>query len=334
MVQDIQRKRVILKGISSRAWEHPADRGALIALRKLKGFDMFVRKFVSFWSERTIKMALLGSMVKVTERQFPRVWYLYQQACMTLDVEEPPELFVQANPVLNAMTIGIDEPRIVINSALVDLLDDTELAFVLGHELGHAVSGHARYRTMLLWILSLGGVVGVLPFGQVAVLALQTALGEWARKAEYSADRAGLLATQDHPAAMRVCMKLASGGRLEDLDQTEFLLQAREYRDTEDMRDSIAKLLLTDQLTHPMMVARAAQLQTWSQSGEYTAFLAGGYPRRSDDDSARISEAAQAAADSYEQDLNESNDALTKMGKDLASEMGDLAKWIGGKFQP
>ena len=33
------RRRVTLTGISSRAWEHPADRGALTALRELRGFD-------------------------------------------------------------------------------------------------------------------------------------------------------------------------------------------------------------------------------------------------------------------------------------------------------
>jgi hypothetical protein len=34
------RSRVRLPGISSRAYEHPADRSALVALRKLSGFDL------------------------------------------------------------------------------------------------------------------------------------------------------------------------------------------------------------------------------------------------------------------------------------------------------
>ena len=38
------RPRVTLTDISSRAWEHPADRGALVALRQLKGFDFVLRK--------------------------------------------------------------------------------------------------------------------------------------------------------------------------------------------------------------------------------------------------------------------------------------------------
>jgi hypothetical protein len=37
------RARVRLTGISSRAYEHPADRSALVALRKLSGFDTLRR---------------------------------------------------------------------------------------------------------------------------------------------------------------------------------------------------------------------------------------------------------------------------------------------------
>ena len=63
-----------------------------------------------------------------------------------LDAAEVPELYIRANPFPTAVTIGMDKPLIVVNSALVDLLDEEELAFVLGHELGHAISGHAVYR--------------------------------------------------------------------------------------------------------------------------------------------------------------------------------------------
>ena len=142
------RQRLLLKGISSRAWEHPADRGALVALRRLQGFDTLIRKLSGFLNERMVKMQLLGSCVRVTERQFAQVHRLYSEAATTLDAQSLPSLYVQADPTYNATTIGIDSPKIVLNSSLLDLLDDDELRFVLGHELGHALSGHALYRTL------------------------------------------------------------------------------------------------------------------------------------------------------------------------------------------
>ena len=52
----------------------------------------------------------------------PQVGATIEQVGATLDAPELPELFVQANPGFNAMTIGLDRPIIVLNSALVDLL--------------------------------------------------------------------------------------------------------------------------------------------------------------------------------------------------------------------
>lgn len=327
------RHRTVLKGISSRAWEHPADRGALVALRKLQGFDTILRKFSAFMNERAIKMHLLGSAVRVSDRQFPRLNRLHAEAATALDAPELPELYVIASPVFNAMTIGIDTPKIVVNSALVDLLDDDEMRFVLGHEIGHALSGHALYRTLLQYIIVFGMTLTSVPFGAVGLMALRSALSEWARKSELSSDRAGLLATQDVQAAIRVNMKLASGGHLDDLDQTEFLAQARDYDETEDLRDSIAKLLLVDGTTHPMNVVRASEIRRWVDSGQYAAILGGQYPRRSDDKEARISDEASAAANSYARDFQESEDALAKLAKDVGSGLGDLGKWVSGKVK-
>ena len=62
-----------------------------------------------------------------------------------------------SNPVLDAMTIGMDKPIIVLNSGLVDLLDEDELRFVVAHELGHAMSGHAVYQTLLQRLMQLSG---------------------------------------------------------------------------------------------------------------------------------------------------------------------------------
>ena len=65
------RSRVVLRNISSRAWEHPADRGALVALRKLKGFDTVVKLVNGLFRERSSRLLFLGSMIRVDERQFP-----------------------------------------------------------------------------------------------------------------------------------------------------------------------------------------------------------------------------------------------------------------------
>jgi Zn-dependent protease with chaperone function len=327
VTQQPARSRATLTDISSRAWEHPADRGALVALRKLKGFDTLLRAMSGLLNERAVRLIYLGSAIRVDERQFPRLHRLLGEVGRTLDAPELPELYVTANPTLDATTIGMNKPIVVLSSALVDLLDEEELRFAIAHELGHAMSGHAVYQTVLQRLLQLSGVLGSVPIGGLGFRAIMAALHEWSRKSELSADRAGLLATQDPATAFRVHMKLASGGHLDDLDATSFFAQGQEYDDA-DLRDSVLKLLLVENRSHPFLVVRATELRRWVDSGEYTRVLAGDYPRRQDDDRATVSDAAKAAAGSYSESFRNGQDAVGKLVHDVAGVAGSVKLWL------
>ncbi len=66
------------------------------------------------------------------------------------------------------------------------------------------------------------------------LLPVRLAFLEWYRKSELSADRAGLLGSQDVAATMRLFMKMAGGGNVAnirpgDLNLEPFLEQANEY---------------------------------------------------------------------------------------------------------
>jgi Zn-dependent protease with chaperone function len=327
------RPRVVLTDISSRAWEHPADKGALVALRKLKGFDVLLKTMSGVFRERAWRLTLLGSAVRVDERQFARLHRLLAEVGRSLDATDLPEMYVQADPALSAQTIGMEKPIIVLSSGLVHHLDDDELRFVIGHELGHALSGHAVYRTLMLRLLGLGGLLTAIPGGALGIRMVTVALLEWSRKAELSADRAGLLASQDPTAALRTHMKLASGGMLEELDVTSFLTQGAEYDEGGDVRESLIKLSLLQQQTHPFAVVRATDLRRWIDSGAYTAILGGAYPRRADDDGASVSQAAQEAAASYTLVFERTQDTLGRLVHDLAGWVGSASSWLNDRFR-
>ena len=124
-----------------------------------------------------------------------------------------PELFIWQNPIVNAMALGTDKPFIVITTGMVNLYDAEELRWVVGHELGHVLSGHTVYRTMLFHLINLARRIAWMPIGYLGLRAIVWGLEEWYRKSELSCDRAGLLAAQDVDAARRALMKLA-GRRL------------------------------------------------------------------------------------------------------------------------
>lgn len=284
----------VLTRIDPRSWEHPADRAALNALRRIPVFDEVLRGVFGFFGEKPLRLAFLSGAVRVSPTQYPRVHRVYLDACRTLDVDPYP-LYVQQGYVLNAFAYGMQQPFIVLNSLTVDALDDDELRFVLGHEIGHVLSGHALYLTMMtvLYRLSLMGF----PIVGLAARAVLMALMEWHRKAELSCDRAGILAVQDTGPALRTMLRFA-GGDAEQTNLGDFLAQAEEYRETGDLADQVFKVLNVLALTHPAPVLRAAEMRTWFESGAYERIVAGEYRRRGEPDGAYAEDVA-AAASSY-----------------------------------
>ena len=323
------RARVRLTGISSRAYEHPADRSALVALRKLTGLDTILKLLNGLFNERAMRLNFLASGVKVSERQFPHIHEMLRDGAYVLDMEKVPELFVSQTPIVNAMALGTNNPFIVLNSGLVDLLDAEELRAVIGHELGHVLSGHAVYRTMLYNLIILATRIAWMPIGYIGLRAIIWGLEEWYRKSELSCDRAGLLAGQDVEASRRVLMKLAGGSRLAEMNADAFHEQAREYDAAPDLRDSILKLLQLQGNTHPFAVVRFAELDHWVSSGEYERILAGDYPRRDDDRNASVGDEMRSAAKAYQDSWSRSEDPLIGMVRGAA---GNVARAGGGLF--
>src|SRR5438874_7731915 len=97
--------RVILTQISSRAWEHPADRAALNTLRAIPGFDEVVRKVAGFLGETGIRQLFLANAVKVGPNQRPGLHKVWLEVCETLDWPDVPELYVTQTPFANAGAI-------------------------------------------------------------------------------------------------------------------------------------------------------------------------------------------------------------------------------------
>jgi len=297
------RPRRAFPEISAVSWEYPADRAALQALRAVPGVDEVIRKVLALLGgERGVRLLFQGNAIRVGPSQFPRLWHLHTEVTTTFDWADVPELYVSQTPFFNAGAYGIDKPFIVVHSAAIELLDDDELRVLLSHELGHVLSGHALYRTIaaILALISLGALPML---AGLAVLPVRLAFLEWSRKAELSADRAGLLGGQDVAVAQTVDMKMAGGGRGEafagQLNVDAFMQQAHEYASSSEGLDVVYKILSTLALTHPMHTVRAAELQRWVASGEYDRILRGEYVRRGTETTDRPVRDDFAAAGSY-----------------------------------
>ncbi|HKE97360.1 MAG TPA: M48 family metallopeptidase [Actinomycetes bacterium] len=328
----VERARVALPQISSRAWEHPADRAALAALRRAPGFAAVLRTAAGMFSERRLRLLHLATTVRAGERQFRTVHRIKQDCVRILDLEHEPELYVAQEPRPNAVTLGLDRPFVVLSTGLLELLDDEELRVVVGHELGHVHSGHAVLTSLVFVLAQLTGAVGRVPFGTAGLRVALLGLQEWHRKAEISCDRAGLLAGQDPGAATRVHMKTAGGARVEEMSLVAFLEQAEEYQSAGDARDGMLRMLNLLGASHPFSALRVLELKHWVETGGYERTLAGEYPRRADDPDTGFRDEVAAAARSYRDAAADSQDPFVQLLRELSETAGGaaagLAAWV------
>ncbi|MCP2199465.1 Zn-dependent protease with chaperone function [Lentzea flava] len=303
-------------------------------LRAVPAVAPVLKAVAGAFSERGERLLQVASSVRVGPKQYPQLDRIRNEVAATFDLDEVPDLYVERSAQAYAFTYGIDKPFIVVSTGAVDLLDHESLRFLVGHEMGHVMSGHALYNTLLRRLIDLTTSFAWVPAGAIAMRAVIAALREWQRKTELSCDRAGLLACQDPQAALRTHLALAGdlGGQV---DIASFLAQAKEYEEVEDIRDSLLKLLHTEQRSHPLVVVRAAELQRWSATEEYREILTGTYPRREDDRPANnLTDDVKSAARSYKESMSNSADPLIKTINDIGEAVMGAAGKVWSKVAP
>lgn len=266
-----------LVGLKADDFRHPLDLAATNSLKQLPGLDLAIRALLGSVAEQFFALNNLAASVQVSPKQLPHLHELLLAACRVLDVE-PPQLYVQQNPIPNAYTFAMrgKQPFMVLHTSLIELLTPGEIQAVMAHELGHLKCEHGVYLT-LANILALASEQ--LPiWGTVIAQSLQSQILEWVRCAEFSCDRAALLAVQDPRIVMSVLMKLAGGSPtlapLLNLDA--FIEQAREYNAIGQTElGTMLKSMQTEALTHPVPVLRAKEIDRWASSQSYQDLLQG-----------------------------------------------------------
>ncbi|MEB3827930.1 M48 family metallopeptidase [Phormidium sp. CCY1219] len=270
--------KISLIGLKANSFRHPLDLEATNSLKQLPGLDLIVRQLLGSVGEQFFYLDNIASSVLVSDRQLPHLHDLLVEACQVLDLE-PPQLYVRQHPVPNAYTFAMrgKKPFVVLHTSLIELLTPAEIQAVIGHELGHLKCEHGVYLTLANLIVLAAGQLS--PLGAAIAQTLQNQILQWVRCAEFTCDRAALLATQDPQVVSSVLMKLAGGSPTlaPKLNLDAFLEQARAYDESSNTELGILlKEAQTGQLTHPLPVLRAREIDRWSSSKNYESLLQNG----------------------------------------------------------
>ena len=170
-------------------------------------------------SSHGLRSAMEGHSFKVEKRLMSHLYDLLYGVKEKLGFADPVDFYITGDSTVNAWTIAAareGEPHIVnINSALINLMTDDELRFVVGHELGHLMNRNTEMLRLINFVF---------PRGTVPPLVLQYKIRLWEQLSELTADRYGYMAVENLEACLSAFFKMTSG-----LDITKIDMQVEAY---------------------------------------------------------------------------------------------------------
>jgi Zn-dependent protease with chaperone function len=206
---------------------------------------------------KTKQGQLLGQSVKVSPNQFPEVYQAARIAAHRLEMKMP-KVFISFNPFINAYALGFfGEKSVMLYSKTVEVMSKDELISIIGHEFSHIKCNHTNWTVITASAEELRIPIVSSIMGFILLM--------WSRKAEFTADRGGLLTSRDLKASISALAKLTVGPKLfEELNIDKMIDQMDEV-------DIIAKL--GEMLgTHPYIIKRIHALKVFYNSETYAKF--------------------------------------------------------------
>ena len=198
----------------------------------------------------------------------PRIFNIVTQTKQKLSLEGEYEVFCLNSNSINAFAYvqPAEEKNffiIGITSAALEELEDREIQFILGHELGHFLFEHNRMNYLINPNPGSQGVTLLPSMGENIFL-------RWRKKCEISTDRIGLIACGDFENAARAMLKTAYGltGKNLNLDVDSLLQQI-------DALKEEPEALEVNYRSHPLMPLRLKVMQMFAESPIFAQVVKG-----------------------------------------------------------
>lgn len=262
--------------VDSSAFAWAADAKAMAALKAITPLDLAAKKASQMvgrpWIESTFNGILLG------EKQMPHIYAQAVKAARIIGMTNMPDIYVSGERAWDCLTFGTEKDSfIIIGSALAGNFQNADMFFLLAREMGHCNAGHALWKTVIRFLygeqsqskgLMAGGVMNAFKGGVGGLVSgvVEVPLLAWARQAEITADRAGMLCIGNEEIARRVLISwsLKSSYLFKQINIEEWLRQQ-----AEDEEESYSKLSELTTSSTPYLSRRLKLLNEYGKSPEF-----------------------------------------------------------------
>lgn len=201
--------------VESSAFAWAADAKAMSALRAITPLNAAAKAVSEKVGRRWIEVTFNG--IRLGEKQMPHIFGQAVRAARILGMQHMPDVYMSGERPWDMLTFGTERDSfIVIGSALAGNFQGVDMLYLLARELGHCKAGHALWKTVIRFFLGeqgqqkgfmAGGIFNALLSPSALIGgAIEMPLLAWARQAEITADRAGLLTVGSEEIARRVLL--------------------------------------------------------------------------------------------------------------------------------
>lgn len=264
--------------VDASAFAWAGDAKAMATLRSIKVLTAAAGAVSEKVGRRWIEVTFNG--IRLSEKQLPQIYSQAVRAARVLGMSHMPDLYLSGERPWDMLTFGTDRDSfIVIGSAIAANFTGPDMYFLLARQLGHCKAGHSLWKTVIRFLLGdqgpqkgmlAGGVLNTM-LNPTALIggAIEMPLLGWARQAEITADRAGLLAVGNEEVARRVLMSwsLKSSHLYQQLNMNAWVEQQSLE---EDQTLRLSELLTT---STPYLGPRLKLLQQYANSSELKGYL-------------------------------------------------------------
>jgi Zn-dependent protease with chaperone function len=196
------------------AYAYPGDVRVLRTLDKLRPIQLALDEAGRLWRQLA-RAELLGPAVRVSIERYANVLQAARRCAEILHIGVPT-VYITPQPS-GVLTLGTDEEAyIVLAQGLLDNLTEAELLDVLGRECGRVQNGHVPFRTALHYLQH-----AKTSLVRWAVAPATLTLQAWRRRADVTADRAGLLCARDLDVSSGTLAKVQAGDDPRELARRE-----------------------------------------------------------------------------------------------------------------
>ncbi len=260
-------------GNRTKYFVHPEDSAALQQLESIPLFPECVKAFLKMFPERLIHGLNMAEKIRLSPQQLPEIYKHLPPAVEALGIAEP-EFYLEMNPAPNAYTMGDSQISVTVTSGLLELMDEDEVQAVVAHECGHIACRHTLYRTMAQLLTQFGAQI----LGPLALLSapVQIGLAYWARRSEFSADRAGAFVMRSPLPMMEAMVRLAGGPKsiTGNLNFSLYMQQTQAFdKLLESTWDKLLQGWAVMQRDHPLNSVRCRELAKWCEGEEFKQLL-------------------------------------------------------------